>query len=179
MTAAGAAARRLDAVILASAIAVLVATTVALFACVAIEVTVRYVTGGNLGWPGELPSLLFPWMTAAGIVVAAQHGQHFLVEAGLRRLPAPLLARAAAAVQVISAAGFLYLAWTGLTILEVTADELLPVTGIATSWAYLSIVVGFALLAVTALTTLPRLLAAGADPLRPRVPPAELEESIA
>lgn len=179
MTAAGAVARRLDTVILGAAITVLVATTVALFGCVAIEVTVRYVTGGNLGWPGELPSLLFPWMTMAGIVVAAQHGQHFLVEAGIRRLPPGALRWAAVAVQVISALGFLYLAWTGLTILEVTADELLPVTGIATSWSYLSIVVGFTLLAVTALTTLPRLLATGADPLRPRVPPPELEESIA
>lgn len=179
MTAAGAMAGRVDAVILGASIVVLVATTVALFGCVALEVTVRYVTGGNLGWPGELPSLLFPWMTMAGIVVAAQHGQHFLVEAGLRRLPAPLLRRAAAVVQVISAAGFLYLAWTGLTILEVTADERLPVTGIASSWSYLSIVVGFGLLAVTALTTLPRLLAPGTDPLRPRQAPADLEEGIA
>lgn len=168
----------LDRVILASAIVMLVATTVALFACVAIEVAVRYVAGGNLGWTGELPSLLFPWMTMAGIVVAAQHGQHFLVEAGLRRLSAAPLAWAAGAVQVISAAGFFYLAWTGRTILEVTADEYLPVTGIATSWAYLSIVVGFTLLAVTALTTLAR-LGTAVDPLRPREPPAELQESIA
>lgn len=77
----------------------------------------------------------------------------------------------------MTAVVFFWLAWTGLTILDVTSHERLPITGIANFWAYLSIVVGFALLAVTALTTLQRNLAYDGDPYTMRKAPPEIQEA--
>ena len=78
--------------------------------------------------------------------------------------------------QIISAAAFLYLSWTGLEILEVTAGESLPMTGLPSSWSYLGVVVGFVLLGVTALTTLRAGWRASGDPLKARVAPPGIIE---
>lgn len=155
------------AIVWASAI-VAVVTTVALFASIGLEVVVRYATDRSLGWTTEMPNLLFPWMAMAGIVLAAQFGRHIVVELGARLLPVGLARALLIAIQVPVAVVFAYLAWTGLTILEITSTERFPVTGIAAYWAYLAIVVGFALLAVTAVTTALRVAATPGDPFSVR-----------
>lgn len=162
------AAGAVDRVIVWSAASVAVATTLALFFSVGAEVVARYGTGRSLGWTSEMPNLFFPWMTMAGIVLSAQFGRHIVVELGVRLLPQALSRPLLVLVQVPVAVVFAYLAWTGLTVLEVTAGERFPATRITTSWAYLAVVVGFALLAVTAATTAVRLLATGGDPFAVR-----------
>ncbi|HEV3471753.1 MAG TPA: TRAP transporter small permease subunit [Actinomycetota bacterium] len=159
-----------------SATVVLVATTIALFFVIGSEVLIRYGTQRSSLSLTELPALLFPWMAASGIVLAAQFGQHFLVEFGIH-LMGPRLARFVfAATQVINAATFFYLGWTGLEILEVTAGESLPMTGIPSSWSYLGVVIGFVLLGITCLTTLHAAITASGDPLKVRAVPDEIME---
>jgi TRAP-type transport system small permease protein len=166
----------IDQVIRWSATIVLVVTTVVLFLTVGAEVLIRYATQQSTLWLTELPTLLFPWMTASGVVLAAQFGQHFLVEFGLHLMGARLARIVFVFSQIISAAAFLYLSWTGLEILEVTAGESLPMTGLPSSWSYLGVVVGFVLLGVTALTTLHAGWRASGDPLKARVAPPGIIE---
>lgn len=140
--------------------------TVMFFSLMA-EVVVRYVTNQGMGWPTEMPSLLFPWLVMSGIVLAAQRGKHIAVTTiqgflsrGANRVLAMLL-------QILVAATFFYLAWVGLFVIEITGSEVYPVTQISAKWAYMSMIVGFTALGITAMTTLIRVMQAD-DPLSVR-----------
>jgi TRAP-type C4-dicarboxylate transport system permease small subunit len=162
-----------------AATVVLVVTTIVLFLAIGSEVLIRYGTRQSSLWLTELPAILFPWMTAAGFVLAAQYGQHFLVEFGIN-----LMGRRTARVvfmftQLLNAATFFYLSWTGLEILEVTGSEIMPMTGIPSSWSYLGVVIGFVLLGITSLTTLYEAVSASSNPLKIRTAPPEIVEGSA
>lgn len=142
----------------------LLSTTIAILALLSLflslgaEVVVRYLTTQGLGWPAEMPNLMFPWLVMAGIVLAAQHGAHISVT-----LTLDLLGRRAARIlllvtQVVVGATFFYLAYIGLAVIEITGSEVFPVTGIAARWAYLALIAGFVGVGLTAVTTFARLL---------------------
>ena len=148
--------------------AIAVGSIVALFLTILAEVGVRYLTNSSLGWPTELPNLLFPWLVMSSIVLAAQLGQHIAVDVGLR-LTGPTSSRwVLIAMSLLAAAAFLYLAYTGLRILEVTRTERFPLMRLPMVYAYFAIVAGFLLLAVTALTTAVRTWYADLDPFAAR-----------
>ena len=156
-----------DSAIVAAGVAVAVGALVVMFVSLMAEVVVRYLTNQGMGWPTEMPSILFPWLVMGGIVLAAQRGQHIAVTAiqgwlgrGGNRLL--LIGH-----QALIAATFFYLAWIGLDVIEITGSENYPVTGISAKWAYLAMIVGFVGLGLTALTTLVHLLLAS-DPLAVR-----------
>ncbi|WP_312937642.1 TRAP transporter small permease [Stutzerimonas nitrititolerans] len=156
-----------DSAIVAISVAAVIAALVVMFVSLMAEVVVRYMTNQGMGWPSEMPNILFPWLVMGGIVLAAQRGQHIAVTAiqgwigrgGNRVL---LIAH-----QVLIAATFFYLAWVGLAVIEITGSEVYPVTGVSAKWAYMSMIVGFVGLGLTALTTMNHLLNAG-DPLTVR-----------
>lgn len=158
----------IDRAIVQGAAAVAVVTTLALFLSIGAEVVSRYGTGRSFGWTSEMPNLLFPWMTMAGIVLAAQFGRHIVVDLGIRLLPARFSRLMLIGVQIPVAVIFAYLSWTGISILEVTASERFPATRITANWAYLSFVVGFALLTITAVTTAVKLWLFPGDPFAVR-----------
>lgn len=160
-------ARWADSAIVAASVAVVITALVAMFVSLMAEVVVRYLTNQGMGWPTEVPNLLFPWLVMGGIVLAAQRGQHIAVTAiqswiGRGGNRALLIGH-----QVLICATFFYLAWVGLDVIEITGGEIYPVTGISAKWAYLAMIAGFIGLALTALTTLVHLLYAG-DPLAVR-----------
>ncbi len=150
----------------ASIVAALGALVVMLFALLA-EVVVRYATKQGMGWPGELPSLLFPWLVMGGVVLAAQRGQHIAVTAIIGFLGQGGRRVLLLALHVLVAVTFFYLAWIGMEVIEITGSEVYPVTGVRAHWAYLALIVGFVGLGLTALTTLVHLLLAD-DPLSVR-----------
>lgn len=164
-----------DRLLVLLSVAVAITSLVAMFVSLMVEVIVRYATDQGLGWPTEMPNILFPWLVMSGIVLAAQRGQHIAVTAingwlgrsGNRVL---LLGQ-----QVLVAATFFYLAWIGLGVVEITGGEEFPVTGISARWAYMALIVGFVGLGVTALTTFARLLQAE-DPLKVRA--HHIEEDV-
>ncbi len=146
----------LSAVIAAGALA-------ALFVALMLEVIVRYFTTRGLGWPAEMPNLLFPWLVMGGIVLAAQRGSHISVTAVLDLLSPGIARLLLLAMQVLVAVTFAYLGWVGFAILEITGSEVYPISGISSRWAYLAVVSGFFGLSLTAVTTFVRVLLA-ADP---------------
>ena len=161
------AAKWVDTLIVALSTVVAITALVVMFLSLMAEVVARYITNQSMGWPTEIPNLLFPWLIMGGIVLAAQRGQHIAVTAiqgwigrgGNRVL---LIGH-----QALICATFFYLAWVGLDVIEITGGEIYPVTGISAKWAYLAMIAGFVGLAFTALTTLVHLLYAG-DPLAVR-----------
>jgi TRAP-type C4-dicarboxylate transport system permease small subunit len=167
-------ARLIDRIITVAATSVGVLALVLLFLSLGAEVIVRYLTTQGLGWPSEMPNLLFPWLVMGGVVLAAQHGAHISVT-----LVLDLLGRERARIlllimQVLVAGTFFYLAYIGLAVIEVTGSEVYPVTGVAARWAYLALIAGFVGVGLTAITTFIQLLAAE-DPLSVRAHNAEEE----
>jgi len=157
-----------DETIVVAGTAIAITSLVVMFVSLMAEVIVRYLTNQGMGWPTEMPNILFPWLVMSGVVLAAQRGQHIAVTA-----INGLLGRGGNRVlllgqQVLVAATFFYLAWAGLDVLEITGSEVYPVTGITAHWAYLAMIVGFVGLGITALTTFVRLLLAE-DPLAVRI----------
>lgn len=167
--------RWVDKVIVGIGTVLAITALAVMFMSLMAEVVVRYLTNQGMGWPTEMPNILFPWLVMSGIVLAAQRGQHIAVTA-----LNGLLGKAGNRVllighQVLIAATFLYLAWIGLDVIEITGSEAYPVTGLAARWAYLAMIYGFLCLGITALTTLVHVLQA-ADPLQVRA--HRIEEDV-
>lgn len=164
-----------DSAIVAAGVVAAIGALVVMFVSLMAEVVVRYLTNQGMGWPTEMPNILFPWLVMGGIVLAAQRGQHIAVTA-----IQGLIGRGGNRVllfvhQVLIAATFFYLAWVGLDVIEITGSETYPVTGISAKWAYLAMIAGFVGLGLTALTTLVHLLRAD-DPLAVRT--HHIEEDV-
>lgn len=164
-----------DSAITAISTVVAVAALTIMFLSLMSEVVVRYFTNQGLGWPTEMPNLLFPWLVMGGIVLGAQRGQHIAVTAIQGKLGTTGNRVLLSAHQVLIAVVFFYLAWVGMDVVEITGSETYPVTGITAKWAYLSMIAGFVGIGLTALTTLGRVLTA-ADPLMVRV--HHIEEDV-
>lgn len=144
--------------VLSAVVAIL--SLIVLFLALGAEVVVRYLTTQGLGWPSELPNLLFPWLVMGGVVLAAQKGAHISVTLLLDLLPRPLARALLLGMQVVVGATFFYLAYIGLAVIEITGSEIYPVTGVSARWAYLSLIAGFVGVGLTAVTTFLRLLIA-------------------
>jgi TRAP-type C4-dicarboxylate transport system permease small subunit len=167
-------ARLIDRIITVAATSVAVLALVLLFLSLGAEVVVRYLTTQGLGWPSEMPNLLFPWLVMGGVVLAAQHGAHISVTLILDLL-GPARARILLLVmQIVIAGTFFYLAYIGLAVIEITGTEVYPVTGVAARWAYMALIAGFFGIGLTALTTFIQVLVAE-DPLSVRAHNAEEE----
>lgn len=139
---------------------VAILSLIVLFLALGAEVVVRYLTTQGLGWPSELPNLLFPWLVMGGVVLAAQKGAHISVTLLLDMLPRPLARALLLVMQLVVGATFFYLAYIGLAVIEITGSEIYPVTGVSARWAYLSLIAGFVGVGLTAVTTFLRLLIA-------------------
>ncbi|MGL1834919.1 TRAP transporter small permease [Rhodocyclaceae bacterium SMB388] len=161
-----------DGVIVAASVVLSITAISVMFVALMADVVVRYLTNQGMGWPTEMPNILFPWLVMSGVVLAAQRGQHVAVKALTGWLGKQANRLLALAHQVLLVAAFFYLAWVGLEVLEITGTEVYPVTGITAHWAYLSMIVGFVGIGITAMTTFVRLLLAE-DPLAVRVHHAE------
>lgn len=164
----------IDKAISVAATTLSIGALVTMFVALCAEVVVRYVTKSSLGWPAELPNFMFPWLVMSGIVLAAQHGAHIAVTLLLGKIGSGGQKLLLLGMQVVVAMTFFYLAWIGLSVIEITGSEVYPVTGVSARWAYLALVVGFAGVGITALTTFARLLSAE-DPLSVRAHHAEEE----
>lgn len=161
-----------DSAIVIASSAVTVGALVIMFVSLMAEVLVRYLTNQGLGWPTEMPNILFPWLVMGGVVLGAQKGQHIAVGAINAMLGQTGNRILLLAQQVLIATTFVYLAWIGMDVIDITGTEIYPVTGIAARWAYLALIVGFAGLGLTALTTMARLVLAN-NPLQVRLPNRE------
>ena len=164
-----------DRVIEVISMIIAVFTITVMFISLMAEVVVRYITNQGMGWPTEMPNLLFPWLMMSGIVLAAQLGKHIAVETIKSFLSKNVNRVVMMVLQLLVIATFFYLAWVGLFVIEITGSERYPVTGISAKWAYMSVIVGFAALGITGITTFFRLLFAD-DPLTVRS--GTLEDSV-
>lgn len=164
--------RWLDFVIDSASVVIAVVTVTVMFFSLMAEVVVRYLTNQGMGWPTEIPNLLFPWLVMSGIVLAAQRGKHIAVTFIQGVLSRGANRALLVVLQLLVAVTFFYLAWVGDFVIEITGSEVYPVTQVSAKWAYMSMIVGFTALGITALTTVIRVIQSE-DPLAAREDMAE------
>lgn len=143
-----------------------IATTaiVAIFLSLMADVIVRYFTTRGLGWPAEVPNLLFPWLVMGGIVLAANRGAHIAVSILLYALSRRNARILLAAMQILVFATFAFLSYVAIDVIKITGQQLYPLTGIPQFYAYAAMIFGFVGIAVTSLIMLVRVLLAD-DPM--------------
>ncbi|QUJ70625.1 TRAP transporter small permease (plasmid) [Photobacterium sp. GJ3] len=165
----------LDRLIEYTALAIFILAISALFLSLGTDVIVRYLTTESLGWPAEMPNLLFPWLVMGAIVAAAQRGRHIAVNAIIGFLRQGTTRGLMFLINLITTATFCYLAISGLDVVSIAGSQLFPISGISSSYAYMALVYGFAAIALTALSNLLWLFI-DAERFGQRVLPAEVTE---
>lgn len=145
--------------------AVLISTTsvVLIFFALMAEVVVRYFTSAGLGWPNEVPNLLFPWLVMGGIVIGANRGAHIAAEFIRGKLTREQLRLLMIFIHLLVAVVFALLAWLSLDVIGITRTQVFPITGLGQAWAYSSMLFGFGGIAVASLVNTIR-VAFVADP---------------
>lgn len=148
----------IDRVIYWASAAIVVATLTFLFFAIFINVLLRYAFAQGIIWAYEIPSILFPWLVVAGAVMAAQAGRHIAVVALLSLLPRAARRALLIAVNLLVAVAAAFVVEAALPIIRAAHSSHLAETGIAQSYGYASLVYGFVMIGLTALTTTYRLV---------------------
>ena len=130
---------------------VLVATGSAVFVALLLSVALRYVFTESLPWATELPVLIFPLFVMAGVVLAAQQGQHVAVEFLLLRLNARWRRVLLIAVHLIVAAAYVLVIDSIGGIMPIAASERSPILGVPGTLTYGALAAGFGLITASSL----------------------------
>jgi TRAP-type C4-dicarboxylate transport system permease small subunit len=132
-----------------------------LLAVLLLGIALRYVFTESLPWATELPTLLFPVFVMAGIVLAAQHGQHVAVEFMINALPQGGRRALLVFVNLLVAVSYVILSNTIVDVLPIAASEHTPILGVPGTVVYGALLTGFALVVVTAVTATIKVAIAG------------------
>ncbi len=138
------------------AMVIAIACIVFTFLALMMEVVIRYMTQSGLGWPNEVPNLLFPWLIMGGIVVGAVRGSHIAAEAIQGFLSKEQLRILLMIINLLVAVSFAYLSYLSLQVIAITKAQVFPMTGLGQAWAYSSLLFGFGGIAIASLVNLVR-----------------------
>jgi TRAP-type C4-dicarboxylate transport system permease small subunit len=118
-------------------------TVGALTIMLTLNIVARYALEmGGFAWVGELPEQLFPWLIAAGIVLAARNGSHIAVDFALTRFHPQVSRIVALLVHVLIAISYFVLLVVVLRVAEIAALERSPLLGLPRSYGYFALAFG-------------------------------------
>jgi TRAP-type C4-dicarboxylate transport system permease small subunit len=129
---------------------VVAALMTSLVVLVFMQVLVRYLTYQPLAWTEEAARFTFIWLCLFGAAVAAQRGQHFVVEMAQHALPERAQRFAAIATRVLEAAFYGLLVVAGIKALRIVSMQQSPSLEISMGIPYLAIPLGAALMSAIA-----------------------------
>jgi C4-dicarboxylate transporter DctM subunit len=145
----------------ADAVAIgLVVVGVAGFTVISIvQVFCRYILNASLFWADEAVTILFAWVSFVGASAALRRGLLVAMDLCLVRLP-PDLRRAANVVSLLLVMAYLTVPLVfGITLVVEGRQVPSPSMQIPMAWAYLSVLVGVALMLIQTVVLLVRTLA--------------------
>lgn len=155
--------------------ALIVVTMAALLIVIGANVVTRYVfEQGGVNAVGEIPELLFPWLIAAGIIMAVQRGAHIAVDLLLLRLGNRARAMMLVVINLIVIIGYAILIGPVLQVAEISAIEHTPLLGVPRSIGFYSLAFGMTGMIIASIAITLRVLAGGAS----AAPQFNPEESV-
>ncbi|MCB1850823.1 MAG: TRAP transporter small permease [Gammaproteobacteria bacterium] len=142
--------------------AVIVTTTLtAMFLGLFVNVVLRYALGDGITWAYEIPSILFPWMVAGGIVMAAARGRNISVTVFADLLPDVIHWLLMLAVHLTIAVISVSVMVTGERILMASRFQRLSETGIQQIWGYSSLYYAFGFVVILSALHMLRMILTG------------------
>ena len=121
--------------------AIVFVTIATLLASLSVNVVLRYVLGGGgRSWLSELPEHLFPWMVAAGVVLAAVQGAHIAVDVLLQALNERAGRMLAVAIHLSIAIAYVVFGFVAVNVSEIVAIEYSALLQISRRWAYYALI---------------------------------------
>lgn len=164
----------IDAAVRWSCEAIVLLTIIVLLAVLGGNVAMRYAFAqGGIEWVSEVPAQLFPWMIAAGIVLAAQRGDHIAVDLAYKLLQERGAKLLAIFIHLLVIAAYVMLFDIAWDVAEIVSSEHSPLLGISGRWGYYALMLAAAGTAISSLTILVRVLVFGSSAL----PQANPEDS--
>ena len=155
--------------------AVVLVTVIILLAVLGINVVVRYLLAhGGVAWVVEIPEQLFPWLIAAGIVLAVQHGAHIAVDVLLQSLGRNGRRFLIVAISLLITVAYLILLRVSLQVAEIAAFERSPILQLPRNIGYYAIASAALLTALCSLTIAIRVALLGPE----AAPQPNPEESV-
>ncbi len=128
--------------------AVLIALVVIMTVVVFLQVLYRYVFAQPLHWSEELARYLFVWLSILGATLALQKKSHFGLDIFYRMLPSHVRRFVKFPVYLLMGVVIFILLFQGIVLVQKTLLQESPAMGISMSWAYASLPVGGALMAI-------------------------------
>lgn len=153
---------------------VILVTVVVLLAVLGANVIARYVFAHGGEWVSEVPEQLFPWLIAAGIVLAVQHGAHIAVDLLLQSLGRGGRRFLIVAIGLIVAAAYLVMLKVSLEVADIAAMERSAILQLPRSLGYYAMASASVLIAVCSLTIAVRVALLGPE----AAPQPNPEESV-
>lgn len=132
---------RIEAVVLISI--VMIMTTV-----IFLQVVYRYILTQPLYWSEELARYLFVWLSIIGATLALQKRGHFRLDILFRALPKQVKPYMRFLIHFLMGAVVFVILIQGIMLVQKTFLQESPAMGISMAWAYASLPVGGALMAL-------------------------------
>jgi len=128
--------------------AVLIAMVAVMTVVVFLQVLYRYVFAQSLQWSEELARYLFVWLSIFGAALALQKKGHFGLDLFYRKLSTRLQRFIKFPVYLLMGIVIFVILFHGIILVQKTALQESPAMGISMAWAYASLPVGGALMAI-------------------------------
>lgn len=149
-------------------------TTTVLLTLLTVNVAARYIfQEGGIAWISEVPAQLFPWLIAAGIVMATLRGGHIAVDFAYSILGERRGQLLAACIQLLLIISYSVLFFVAGDVAAIVASEHSPFLGIPGSWGYYALMFTAAGTVLCSLSILIRVILLG----KAGLPEAASEES--
>jgi len=139
---------RFDDILAKGEAAVLIGLVVVMTVVVFLQVIYRYVLTQPLHWSEELARYLFVWLSILGATRALQMRGHFGLDIFFWMLPKQGQWLMRLLIHLLMGTVVLVLIVYGITLVQKTVLQESPAMGISMSWAYASLPVGAALMAI-------------------------------
>jgi|GEM_PF-181901 TRAP-type C4-dicarboxylate transport system, small permease component len=166
-------ARAVDACVSVLCQAVILLTTVVLLLLLSANVAARYLfQEGGIAWISEAPAQLFPWLIAAGIVMAVLRGGHIAVDFAFSVLGEQGGKWLAAVIQLLLIVAYAVLFVVAGDVAAIVASEFSPFLRVPGSWGYYALMFAAAGTVLCSFNILVRVILLGKAGL-PEVPSEE------
>jgi len=128
--------------------AVLIAIVAVMTVVVFLQVLYRYVFAQPLQWSEELARYLFVWLSIMGATLALQKKGHFGLDLFYKMLSSRLRRIVKFPVYLLLGIVIFVILFQGIILVQKTVLQESPAMGISMGWAYASLPVGGALMAI-------------------------------
>jgi TRAP-type transport system small permease protein len=117
-----------------------------IFIVLCVNVFIRYLELGSFNFGAEVPEVVFPWLVAACVGLAALHGAHISVTLMLDRLSPAAQRWVGAVLSLITIVLYVLALYVVIDLLPIVKDDKSPILKISLGWTYLAM--GFAFITI-------------------------------